>query len=920
MSVDEWDWKTTAPEFHGKSGGVLGGLAQHNGGGEQAQPPAGETKGAPFNSKGSNGPQPTGPGVLAPQPAGLGVLPPKPTGLGVLPAACAAPGGPVLGGGIWQPGPMQGLRAPGPCPRQPCPAQPCPGPCLADFAGGGVFPGQMFVAQVPNTSMGPPGPAIMGMAGSGYMPQQTPPMAMQGVEFAGAGWMPAQQPAFWQEVPASTSSWQKESPPPEDAHGERIRLAQMQARYDKQMKAKEEELRQVKEQLEREERDKVMMQAEFEWDRQGWLYNMSQVSQAAGDRETRQAKQAWVEEKNWARRNQAESRKEQSSNVSHNRGAASREMQSGSGMASEAFARRSTNGNGMQSAPTNRQGYPEGARSSASSKPKEVLSLPGLGVEASRHLFWLEQQAGSVADARARKMVEALGPDLARQALQHAEELLQAPGSSRPAKLSSLLQSACRKIKRNAAPAKDAAQHRSHDAQISGTSASAAMASSTSGANLLERRLAVTRAPATGTQWSTSRFERFARQTPGAFDLRRQGGPDATSWTLKLRMNELSPPLNDEGMQVYCRWLHQGLQRAREEFSIRSLRSVRAEVSFAWNGMGDEAVGRLLHALQRSELRVANLNFSGNCLGPTGASHVCDFVQEANFTLFEVNLSHNNLDELVTIDIVRLFAEHSKYPARRSGNAKAADNVRLCLGHNGLQSTSKLLRKLEAIPGVSLQLSSHRRDAREWMVLKQGSPLLCLPGFEAQEPIRDCTYAPDAEALSKPSGGSQPGPRGILGGSSFAQSTHKLSEPASKPVPEQTPEPDDHSSASSVNALKQGKKEETDSPREWKAAEQRRRQRWKDRKDQQNRWAPMENRLPLMEEGDEEEDDEEEEVIMVGGIASAQSPAEDPAPPSPTVEPAVRLTAPPKILLRRPPPAEDKIASESNVAAAPESS
>ena len=35
----------------------------------------------------------------------------------------------------------------------------------------------------------------------------------------------------------------------------------------------------------------------------------------------------------------------------------------------------------------------------------------------------------------------------------------------------------------------------------------------------------------------------------------------------------------------------------------------------------------ILEALQRSELRVATLNFSGNCLGPAGASHVCDFLQ-----------------------------------------------------------------------------------------------------------------------------------------------------------------------------------------------------------------------------------------------------------------------------------------------------
>ena len=34
-------------------------------------------------------------------------------------------------------------------------------------------------------------------------------------------------------------------------------------------------------------------------------------------------------------------------------------------------------------------------------------------------------------------------------------------------------------------------------------------------------------------------------------------------------------------------------------------------------------------ALQRSELRVSSLNFSGNGLGPAGASQIGDFVQAA---------------------------------------------------------------------------------------------------------------------------------------------------------------------------------------------------------------------------------------------------------------------------------------------------
>ncbi len=45
---------------------------------------------------------------------------------------------------------------------------------------------------------------------------------------------------------------------------------------------------------------------------------------------------------------------------------------------------------------------------------------------------------------------------------------------------------------------------------------------------------------------------------------------------------------------------------------------VSAELSMAWNHMGDDALGRLLQALQRSQVRVRSLKFCGNSLSPEG--------------------------------------------------------------------------------------------------------------------------------------------------------------------------------------------------------------------------------------------------------------------------------------------------------------
>lgn len=221
-------------------------------------------------------------------------------------------------------------------------------------------------------------------------------------------------------------------------------------------------------------------------------------------------------------------------------------------------------------------------------------------------------------------------------------------------------------------------------------------------------------APVRPNPWSTVRFEKLSRQ--GAFELKRDGDG---SWDLRINMSELDPPLTDEGMQVYCRWLHQGLQRVREESGLRSLRQIRAEVNFSKNGLSDEAVGRLLQALQRSELSVTSLNLFANCIGPVGAHQVCEFLRGASFALHEVHLSHNKLDDEAALEMIRLFTDHPKYPprkAREGGVGEAPVPVWLRLNNNWIKDPAKVLKTVEAEPGVSLSLAQSRNT---------GGPTLC---------------------------------------------------------------------------------------------------------------------------------------------------------------------------------------------------
>eukprot|EP00931_Biecheleriopsis_adriatica_P085473 TRINITY_DN5997_c0_g1_i1.p1 TRINITY_DN5997_c0_g1~~TRINITY_DN5997_c0_g1_i1.p1 ORF type:complete len:900 (-),score=213.70 TRINITY_DN5997_c0_g1_i1:113-2812(-) len=898
LCMDQWDWKTNAPEFVPGSGGLPGmaagpgGMAAGPGGSVLSNWQGGEAP-APGEAMGA---------TMCGNPCGSSASA-APTGPGISP--CAAPGGPVMGGAYMPPpGPMHGQAMQGAM------------PCLSDFSGG-QFPGA-FVGQCQAPCGQQMGPQMQGLLGGGScMGSQHGALGMQGMEFS-------QQPMMQGAGSAYSSR-----APPED-HAARIRAAQQQARYEMQLKSKDQELKDLQERLFREEGERAQMQAVFERDRQGLLHNLNKLSHAMAEKERKghtserhdrsERHHASGEERHSRKTSNPLDSKMEQLNSLLSRGGREAVPKAGQSHGSEAEQRRGA----MRSALSART--LEGASRRSNSRHRvtfpddKELATTGLDSETLQFISRLEHQTGGFVDTPTRQLLESLGPEGAWYALQKTRDALQVDGG-RCKNLSSAIQSTCRR-------AKERSRRSGHDSAA--TRESAQQSSEAAAQRRGVERIAPTKPqPAAGTQWSASRFEKFVKQTPGAFELRQQQAPDGTSWLLRLRMDELSPPLNDEGMQVYCRWLHQALLRAREEHGIRSLRQVRAEVMFAWNAMGDDAVGRLLQALQRSELRVTCLNFSGNCLGPQGALHISEFIQESSFCVLEVNLSHNQLDADVALDLVSLFSEHPKYPPpRRSGGSKGFDSVRLLLGNNGIHNPAKVLRRLDGLSGLTLQSGHGRHGVRDWNVLKLGSPLLCLPAFEAQEaqeawqpevesheraplpgrPATGTLWKPPPATGAAPEKGGKPQPVGPqpvglqpVGPVGVRQppTTPPPRGEAQAPEPEQTPEP--NTSA----AKKQAWPDEKEGVRrEWKVSDLSRAQ----PKATLNKPAVLEKQMkasPAVERklhvGEEHKDEaDDEEALKLDDSSKAPGAEADPTPPPPPV----KLTAPPKILQRGSPPAQ----------------
>jgi len=338
-----------------------------------------------------------------------------------------------------------------------------------------------------------------------------------------------------------------------------------------------------------------------------------------------------------------------------------------------------------------------------------------------RSIRTLERRFGDSLDDQARSAMESLSPQGIREVVKRAQDAFQESGQHQ--ELSRLVQSLCRKIRRSENGDSKPSRHHpgsSEDGTETGVPRSALRSDKQLGnAVQLEDSRSHKRATVSSTAapnaspnprravepWSAARLDRLCKQ--GGFGLKQVGDE---AWVMKLQMCDLEPPLGDEGMQVFCRWLHQRVQRIKESKDIRSMRHVRTEVSFARNNLGDAAIGRLLTALQRTDLHVATLNLLGNCIGLAGLRHVTDFLHEATCPVYEVHLGHNDIDDDAAMELVRATAEHPRYAAARRGNEQLVQ-IWLRLNSNPIRDPGKLLWKLESQFGANISSVRNRQAA-----------------------------------------------------------------------------------------------------------------------------------------------------------------------------------------------------------------
>eukprot|EP00405_Crypthecodinium_cohnii_P037264 CAMPEP_0206535834 /NCGR_PEP_ID=MMETSP0325_2-20121206/6380_1 /ASSEMBLY_ACC=CAM_ASM_000347 /TAXON_ID=2866 /ORGANISM="Crypthecodinium cohnii, Strain Seligo" /LENGTH=1238 /DNA_ID=CAMNT_0054032911 /DNA_START=154 /DNA_END=3867 /DNA_ORIENTATION=+ len=211
--------------------------------------------------------------------------------------------------------------------------------------------------------------------------------------------------------------------------------------------------------------------------------------------------------------------------------------------------------------------------------------------------------------------------------------------------------------------------------------------------------------PKPGSNWTAHSFDRLSVAGGGAFFLK-QGSDN--KWFLRINMSDLEG-LTDEAVQIYCPWLHQRLIRVREDCRLRSLRSLRAEVSFSRNSLSDGAVVRLLQALRRSDMHIASLNFQYNCIGSRGAREFGEFFCDASApSIRELNLAGNMIDDLAAEQLIRSIAEHPRQLNSWGSHDREGQIVPLMLrlNNNWIRDPMAVLRKVAADIGGSISSSN----------------------------------------------------------------------------------------------------------------------------------------------------------------------------------------------------------------------
>lgn len=242
--------------------------------------------------------------------------------------------------------------------------------------------------------------------------------------------------------------------------------------------------------------------------------------------------------------------------------------------------------------------------------------------------------------------------------------------------------------------------------------------------------------------WTPRRMEKAARR---GLELKRrsaggsngEGGNAWGGWELKIGMSGLQPPLTEAGMERYCSWLCVRLTSFRDEHGAEALRRCRGEVDFSHNKLTDQMVWMLLETLAQHEVHIALLKLFANNISQGGVLAICEFIRmnERADALQELHLSHNEIDDESALELLRtLHFQRPRYPPKRAAEGTGEmvlAPVWLRLNHNRVRDPTAVRLAAEA-EGIAICSASDRNVCGTSRCGQLQCPLVHLYSFDTQ--------------------------------------------------------------------------------------------------------------------------------------------------------------------------------------------
>lgn len=400
--------------------------------------------------------------------------------------------------------------------------------------------------------------------------------------------------------------------------------------------------------------------------------------------------------------------------------------------------------------------------------------LPAEAKEVEAYMKKLERSVDSQVDDRALASLQSLPPADAKEALRKVEELVQSQGGQ-CRNLSSILQSVCRKLeKRNKQPRAEDMRYPTNGVSMTRPGVSAmgsrrrndedADAFESSGSDGAAKKAPPAQpaqpaqlsqpvsalptptnldTPAGKRSWAdmgdyedgdeeqvttTSPIKEEAEEDPWTVALAEQIGRKGLelransdkTYSLKIQMAALEPPLTEVGLERYCNWLHDSLTAFREEHGEECLRRCNGEVDFSQNNLSNQMVWMLLETLAQHEVHAALIKLQANCISQGGILALCEYIRMSEAeAVQELHLSHNEIDDDSALELLRTLKTKPRSPVKdAAGMVSVPTWVRL--NHNRIQNTGEVRRiaeaeeiTVEALGQVQLNLEDSSNEVLE---------------------------------------------------------------------------------------------------------------------------------------------------------------------------------------------------------------